>query len=170
MQQVQKHTVVLSESSIADGVTEVAAKLNSRFQDVVAVVVVPGGVFFAADVLRLCHFNVVMDTVSCPHTPGERQNASPIVFQGLYSLANRDVILIDDAVESGGTMKRLVSFFQSEHAPRSVSVVTLFARPGRVDIGCEHYYAREVEEEGILVGYGLPWEGAHRNQPFISKR
>lgn len=100
--------VVLSVEDVRAGVERVAAALNARYREVDVITVVPGGVLFTADLVRRLDADVRMDYISCPHTPGERTNASPIVFGDNLGIAGRDVIVVDDAIESGGTMKRLV--------------------------------------------------------------
>ncbi|GAA1394991.1 phosphoribosyltransferase [Luteococcus peritonei] len=103
---------VLSAEEIATGLTEVAARLNHDFESAVVVTVVPGGILVTADLVRQLTFEVSMDWISCPHTPGERNDASPIVYHQSVPIEGRDVIVIDDAIESGGTMKRLVAHLE----------------------------------------------------------
>lgn len=110
-----------------------------------------------------------MDYISCPHTPGDRNNQSQIVFHENIALAGQDVILVDDAIESGGTMKRIVEFLLANYAMKSLAIATLFVKPNRVDIPVTQYYAYEMDNDDLLVGYGLPWQDKLRNVPFVSK-
>lgn len=64
--------IILNESTIAEGVNLVADSLNSDFSDAVIITVIPGGIFFTADLTRKLKFDVEMDYISCAHTPGER--------------------------------------------------------------------------------------------------
>ena len=161
--------VILDEAAIAAGVERVAALLNERYQDAVMITVVPGGMLFTADLVRKLAFTVAMDTISCPHTPGDRSNQSAIVFHHNIDINGRDVIVVDDAIESGGTMKRLVAYLSTTFAPKSLAIATLFVKPGRIDIPFKQFYAYEMESDDLLIGYGLPWENRFRNIPFISK-
>jgi len=160
---------VLSEEQIRHGVELVAQRINDNFSDVVVISVVPGGILFTADLVRKLSISVQMDYISCPHVPGDRQNQSDIVFHQNIPLAEQDVILIDDAIESGGTMKRLVEHISDHYAVKSLSIATLFVKPSRVDIPVPQYYAYEMENDDLLVGYGLPWQNKLRNVPCISK-
>jgi len=160
---------VLSSEQISEAVKRVAAQLDGQFERAVVIVVVPGGIFFSADLLRQLNFDVLMETISCPHTPGERNNASPIVFHPNAPLAGEDIILVDDAIESGGTMKRLVAHIRSHYAVKSISVATLFVKPGRVAVGAQEYYGLALQSDELLVGYGLPWENKSRNLPYIAR-
>lgn len=161
--------LVLDEAAIAMGVARVAALLNDSYQDAVIVTVVPGGILFTADLVRKLNFTIAMDTISCPHTPGDRSNQSTIVFHHNIDITGKDVIVVDDAIESGGTMKRLVEYLSTTYSPKSLAIATLFVKPGRVDIPFPQFYAWEMENDDLLIGYGLPWENKFRNIPFISK-
>lgn len=162
---------VLSTEQIKQGAEIVAGKLNEKYQneDIVVITVVPGGILFTADLVRKLKFDICMDYISCPHTPGDRNNLSPIVYHENISIKDKHVILIDDAIESGGTIKRIVEFIKQEYDVKSVSVATLFVKPGRVPIAEDQYFAYEMENDDLLVGYGLPWKERYRNIPFVSK-
>lgn len=160
--------IILDESTIAKGVNLVADRLNADFSDAVIITVVPGGIFFTADLTRKLNFDVEMDYISCPHTPGERNNASEIVFHNNIGIEGRHVIVIDDAIESGGTMRRLVEHLNEKYHPQSVSVAVLFVKPGRVSIPARCYYAYEMENDDLLIGYGMPWQNKFRNLPCVS--
>lgn len=160
---------VLDEQQIQAGVLSVARQLNERFDDAVVITVVPGGILFTADLVRQLTFDVSMDYISCPHTPGERNNHSPIIFHDNIGINGRNVIVVDDAIESGGTMKRLVEHLSTCFQPASIAIATLFVKPGRVAIPFPQYYACEMESDELLIGYGLPWQHKYRNIPFISK-
>ncbi|MBW9462345.1 hypoxanthine phosphoribosyltransferase [Kluyvera sp. EC_51] len=160
--------IILDESTIAKGVNLVADRLNADFSDAVIITVVPGGIFFTADLTRKLNFDVEMDYISCPHTPGERNNVSEIVFHNNIGIEGRHVIVIDDAIESGGTMRRLVEHLNEKYHPQSVSVAVLFVKPGRVSIPARCYYAYEMENDDLLIGYGMPWQNKFRNLPCVS--
>ena len=159
---------VLSTDRVREGIGRVAERLNGDFESAVVITVVPGGILATADLVRQLTFDIEMDYVSCPHTPGARSNASPIVYHQNIPIAGRDVIVVDDAIESGGTMKRLVAHLHA-YQPASISVATLFVKPGRVDIPVRQYYGYEMDSDELLVGFGLPWQDRLRNLPYVAK-
>ena len=163
--------IVLNTEQISQGVSVVANRLNDQFgnQSAVIITVVPGGILFTADLVRGLDFDVSMDTVSCPHVPGERNNRSPIVYHQNIPINDQVVIVVDDAIESGGTMKRIIDYLTEHHRPRSLAIATLLVKPGRVQIPAEQYFAYEMENDDLLVGYGLPWNDTYRNLPFVAK-
>ena len=162
---------IFNADQIKTGVNRVADQLNKKFSndDVVFITVVPGGILFTADLVRQLNFDVSMDYISCPHTPGERNNASAIIYHQNINITNRHVVLVDDAIESGGTMKRIVEFLAQNYSVKSISVATLFVKPGRVNIPIDQHFAYEMKNDDLLVGYGLPWNDKYRNMPFISQ-
>ncbi|TBW53351.1 hypoxanthine phosphoribosyltransferase [Marinobacter halodurans] len=161
--------MVLGPQAIQEGVEAVASQLNEQFTDAVLIVVVPGGIFFAADLARLLKFEVSIDYISCPHEPGKRSNESEIVYHRNIDVEGKDVIVVDDAIESGGTMKRLVHYLSTNYRPRSLSTATLLVKPGRVEIPVRQHFGYEMPNDDLLVGYGLPWENRFRNLPYVSK-
>lgn len=169
----KKHVgeVVLNQNQIKTGVSQVADTLNQRFkgQSVVIITVVPGGILFTADLVREITFDISMDYISCPHIPGDRDNNSAIVFHQNIALKGGNVILVDDAIESGGTMKRIAHYLNEQFELQSLSIATLFVKPGRADIPEVQYYAYEMENDDLLIGYGLPWKDQFRNVPYVSK-
>jgi hypoxanthine phosphoribosyltransferase len=161
---------ILSRAQIQSGVTQVAKQLNNKFNDQSAIIitVVPGGILFTADLVRELNFPIAMETISCPHTPGERHNRSEIVFHQNVDITGQHIIIIDDAIESGGTMKRLAAYINDNFAIRSLTIATLFVKPNRVSIAFEQHFAYEMKNDDLLVGYGLPWRHHLRNIPYIS--
>lgn len=159
---------ILDSEAVGRGVALVAADLNARFSDAVVISVVPGGILFTADLVRQLKFGVRMDIISCPHTPGARHNDSPILYPATIDIAGVDVIVTDDAVESGGTMRRILEHL-STFGPASLSVATLLVKPGRIDLGVKQYYGHELASDDPIVGYGLPWQDRLRNLPYVAK-
>lgn len=161
--------VIINEAAIAEGVKNVAAQINHDFNSAVILTVVPGGILYTADLTRQLTTDISMDYISCPHTPGERNNQSTIVYHNNINIDGQHVIIIDDAIESGGTMKRIVDHIKNNYHPASVSVAILFVKPGRITIPVKQYYAYEMDNDDLMIGYGMPWENKYRNLPFVAR-
>lgn len=160
---------VLGPQEIAQGVSKVAQQLNQTYQSAVIISVVPGGILFTADLVRQLEFNIEMDYISCPHTPGDNNNQSAIVYHQNIDIQGKDVILVDDALESGSTMKRLITHFLQLERARSLAVATLLVKPGRVDLAAPQYFAYELPTDAMIVGYGLPLDNQYRHLNAIFK-
>lgn len=84
-------------------------------------------------------------------------------------IVHKHVVLVDDAIESGSTMKRIVAHIQDHYQPASVSIATLLVKLSRVEIAVPQYYAYEIEMDYLLVSYELPWQDKRCNLPQIAK-
>jgi hypoxanthine phosphoribosyltransferase len=87
----------------------------------------------------------------------------------LPDLTGKDVIIVEDIIDSGRTAKFLVDFFKTQNA-RTIKLATLFDKPSRrIDELKEikaDYTCFEIEDKFIL-GYGLDFEQKHRDLPYV---
>lgn len=82
------------------------------------------------------------------------------------SIENRDVILVEDIVDTGNTLKKMVDLFKDRN-PKSVKVVTLLDKPSNRKVQFKpDYIGYEIPNE-FIVGYGLDYNERYRNLPII---
>lgn len=82
------------------------------------------------------------------------------------SVRDRDVILVEDIIDTGITLKSLMELF-SHRGAKSVKVCSLFNKPsGRQEFVTADYVGATVPDE-FIVGYGLDYDGRYRNLPYI---
>ena len=83
-----------------------------------------------------------------------------------YDIAGRDVIIVEDILDSGVTLNYLIGYLKHRN-PRSVRIVTLFDKPSRRKAPVKaDYYGYEVPD-AFIVGYGLDYAEKYRNLPYI---
>lgn len=165
-------SLVLSEEQIAKKVKEAAAWLDERFQasgtPPLAICVLKGSVFFFCDVVRSMNTPVQLDfmTVSSYGSSAKSTGVPKIVMDLSSSVQDRDVILIEDIVDSGHTLVRMKELILGRGA-KSFTVVSLFDKPARraVDIQAD-YSCFEIGDE-FIVGYGLDYAQQYRNLPYV---
>ena len=165
-------SIVLDEKQIALKVNEAAAWLDERFKGVdkppLAISVLKGSVFFFCDVVRAMKTRVQLDfmTVSSYGNSSESTGVPKIVMDLAAAVQNRDVILIEDIVDSGHTLARMRDLIIGRGA-KSFTVVTLFDKPARrkIDIK-EDFSCFEIGDE-FIVGYGLDYAQQYRNLPYV---
>ena len=165
-------SVVLSEEQIAEKVKEAAAWLDERFKGVdtppLAISVLKGSVFFFCDVVRAMQTPVQLDfmTVSSYGSSTESSGMPKIVMDLAASVQGRDVILVEDIVDSGHTLVRLRDLILGRGA-KSFTVVTLFDKPARRKVPVKaDFSCFEVGDE-FIVGYGLDYAQQYRSLPYI---
>ena len=162
--------VLLSSEEIAAGVKEAAKWLDSRFAGTtpIAVSVLKGSVVFFCDLLRAMNTPVQMDfmTVSSYGASTVSSGVPKIVMDLSQSPHGRDVLLVEDIVDSGRSLEKMRDLILGRGA-KSFTAVTLLDKPSRrkVDIKAD-YSCFEIENE-FIIGYGLDYNQCYRHLPYI---
>lgn len=85
----------------------------------------------------------------------------------ISKLIDRDVLIVEDIVDTGHTMKALVEFLNSNSKPKSVEILTLLDKPSRREVEVKtKYVGFEVANE-FVIGYGLDYNELYRNLPYV---
>lgn len=163
--------VFLSEQQIKEKVQEAAAWLDRRFagKKPLAVSVLKGSIMFFCDLVRAMETPVQLDfmTISSYGSSTQSSGMPKIVMDLAASVEGRDVILVEDIVDSGNTLYKMRDLLTGRGA-KSFTVVTLLDKPSRrkVDIKAD-FSCFEVADE-FIVGYGLDYAQQYRNLPYIA--
>lgn len=164
--------ILFSAEQIQEKVSETAKVLNEFYQgeEVTAVCVLKGGVIFAADLVRHLNMPLKIEFIrlssygSRTKTTG-KVNAVDIL---LPDLNDKNVLIIEDIVDTGFTAKFLVDFINSNYHVKSLKFCSFLDKKAtrKVDINPD-YYCFEVDDR-FVVGYGLDYAGDYRNLPYIA--
>ena len=163
-------SIVLTREQIAQKVKEAASWLDEKFKDSkpLAISVLKGSVFFFCDLLREMKTPVQLDfmTVSSYGSKAQSSGMPKIVMDLAASVEGRDVILVEEIVDSGHTLVRMRDLIMGRGA-KSFTTVALFDKPSRrqVDIKAD-YSCFEIADE-FIVGYGLDYAQQYRNLPYV---
>ena len=163
--------VFLSEEQIKEKVKQAAAWLDGRFggKNPLAVSVLKGSVMFFCDLVRAMQTPVQIDFMSISsYGSSTKSSGTPEILLDLQaSVEGRDVILVEDIVDSGNTLYKLRELFVGRGA-KSFTVVTLLDKPSRrkVDVKAD-YSCFEVGDE-FIVGYGLDYAQKYRDLPYVA--
>lgn len=163
----------LTPSEIAKDVQHVAARINADYRDKepLFVVVLNGAFVFAADLLRALRdvrCEVTFIRVSSYYgmaTTGKLEFIVPLQ----QVVDNRDVIIVEDIVDSGLTIHQLKAHMRAQGAS-SVKVATMLYKPNKLeyDDAKPDYIGHEITDE-FVIGYGLDFDGFVRNLDAIYK-
>ena len=165
-------SIVLTEEQIAQKVKAAAAWLDAKFKDAtsppLAISVLKGSVFFFCDVVRAMKTETQIDfmTVSSYGNSSESSGVPKIVMDLSLSVQGRDVILIEDIVDSGHTLVRMKDLILGRGA-KSFTVVTLFDKPARRKLPIKADYSCVETGDEFLVGYGLDYAQQYRTLPYV---
>lgn len=154
--------VLLDEVGIRTVVERLAADLSERYDDgLVLVAVLRGSVPFLADLARAMTIRTEVDFVAIsPYMPGTGRVR--FVMDASTNLEGRDVVIVEDIVDTGLTAAFLLGEFERRQ-PRSLALCTLIDRPARrvVPVAIDHV-GLEIEDR-FVIGYGLDFKGRYRN-------
>ena len=165
-------SIVLSEKQIAEKVEKAAKWLDAKFEGTQSVPlmisVLKGSVMFFCDLVRAMDTPVQIDfmTVSSYGSSSESSGMPRIVMDLAASVEGRDVVLVEDIVDSGNTLVKMRDLISGRGA-KSFTVVTLFDKPSRrtVNVSAD-YSCFEIGNE-FIVGYGLDYAQKYRNLPYV---
>jgi hypoxanthine phosphoribosyltransferase len=82
------------------------------------------------------------------------------------SLEGRDVIILEDIVDTGHTMHKMMQSLKNSN-PASVEIASLFVKPARMQVPVDVKYALFTIPDRFIVGYGLDYDGLGRNLPDV---
>ncbi|MED1801895.1 hypoxanthine phosphoribosyltransferase [Brevibacillus porteri] len=162
--------ILLSEEDIAVKVQELGKTLAAEYRDKnpLVICVLKGAVVFMADLIRHMDIPCEMDFMAVSsYGSGTESSGMVKILKDLdTSVQNRHVLVVEDIMDSGLTLSRLVELLRHREAA-SVKVVTLLNKPERrkVDISPD-YKGYDVPDE-FVVGYGLDYDEHYRNLPYI---
>ncbi|KEZ49650.1 MULTISPECIES: hypoxanthine phosphoribosyltransferase [Metabacillus] len=162
--------VLITEEEISRKVKELGAQLTEEYNDrfPLAIGVLKGAMPFMADLLKNIDTYLEMDfmDVSSYGTSTVSSGEVKILKDLDTSVEGRDILIIEDIIDSGLTLSYLVELFRYRKA-KTISIVTLLDKPtGRkADIQAD-YVGFEVPD-AFVVGYGLDYIERYRNLPYI---
>ncbi|MDR2540601.1 MAG: hypoxanthine phosphoribosyltransferase [Candidatus Peribacteria bacterium] len=82
------------------------------------------------------------------------------------SITGRDVLIVEDIIDTGTTMVNVCSFLQNKH-PKSLKVVSLLDKPSKRTKDFQPEYVGKVIPDVFVVGYGFDYDEQYRNLPYV---
>ena len=145
-----------------------AARLAGGEAEITIVPILTGAMIFAADLIRSIPLRIRINLVTISSYPGRsvRSGGSRILAQQLHDVAGRDVLLVDDILDTGGTLASAVPLLREMGATSVRTCVLLkkkLATPPKIEAD---YVGFEIPDE-FVVGYGLDYNNLYRNLPDI---
>ncbi|KKX47878.1 MULTISPECIES: hypoxanthine phosphoribosyltransferase [Sphingobacterium] len=163
--------LMIDENQIQKRIRLIGVDINHRYEDKnpVFIGVLNGCFMFMSDLLKQVVIPCEMSFVKLSSYQGTNQGEmSELIGLGI-DLKGRDVIIVEDIVESGNSLKHTIASIEKQ-SPSSVVVCTLLLKPECLQNDFENiqYVGFEIEKE-FVVGYGMDYNGLGRNIPHIYK-
>lgn len=168
---MERVEVLLTEQEVDERIAEIGAQISKDYEgkNIHMICILKGGVPFMCELAKRVTTSVSLDFMSVS-SYGENTESSGVVriVKDLDEpLEGKDVIIVEDIIDSGRTLSHLLEIFKKRN-PASIRLCTLLDKPERrvVDDVNVDYVGFRIPDE-FVVGYGLDYDQKYRNLPYI---
>ncbi|MFN2225890.1 MAG: hypoxanthine phosphoribosyltransferase [Anaerolineae bacterium] len=172
MNQDMIERILVDGDALRRRIAELGRQISADYEgrDLVLVCVLKGGIAFLIDLMRAIDIPHEVDFLAISsYGRGQRESSGAVrlVMDLKGDIAGRDVVIVEDIVDSGQTMDYLLRLFWARQ-PASLRVCTLLNKPSRrtVDVSLD-YVGFDIPDEFVL-GYGLDLDEKYRNLPYVA--
>ena len=166
----EKIRVMISEEEVEKRVREMGAVISQDYEgrDIRLVCVLKGGVFFTCELAKRITVPVSFDFMSVSSYGNDTKSSGVVkIVKDLdESIENKDVLVVEDIIDSGRTLSYLLENLKSRK-PRSLKLCTLLDKPDRRVTEVQVDYTGFEIPDAFVVGYGLDYAEKYRNLPYI---
>jgi len=136
--------------------------------EVVALCVLKGGVFFTCDLIRAMSVNVQLDFIQVSSYGSRKQTSGVVTLlkEPQLEMKGKSVLVIEDIVDSGFSMKEVYRYIEG-HGAAKVKVATFLDKPSQRRVEFKPDYIGFTIEPHFVIGYGLDFNENYRNIPEI---
>ena len=155
----------IPEAEILKRIQVVADRINNDMKDKnpLLLAVLNGSFIFAADLMRMLTIPCEISFVKLASYQGTTSTGTIKEVLGINEdLTNRTVIIVEDIVETGLTMKRMIETLGTRN-PESIHICSLLVKPERLQVPLEIDYAVMEIPNDFILGYGLDYDHQGRN-------
>lgn len=163
--------VLVTEDQISQRVRELGAEIEASVTtpQLTLLVLLHGSIFFAADLMRSLSLPLFLESIRVASYHGGTSSSGRLSLESvaLDHLQDRDVLLVDDILDTGRTLAFVTDHLRNRIRVRSVRSCVLLEKaiPRSVEINADHVGFTIGDQ--FVVGYGLDYAGQYRNLPYI---
>ena len=164
--------VLISEKEIQDKLVTFAQNIENVFpgnEEIYVICVLKGSVMFCADLVKHFKNPVQMEFIRISSYGHEQKSTNNLqaIDLTLPNLHNKNVLIVEDIIDTGLTARFLTDLFKIKHHPKKLVFVSLLNKKCARQIDIEpDFYGFEIDDK-FVVGYGLDYKGYFRNLPYI---
>lgn len=163
-------TIVVDEEAIRVRLAELGKEINEAYagRELAVIAIINGAIIFVADLIRQLDLSIQLD---CIRVSSYRDETTPIqrpevIDKIRLDLEGMDVLLIDDILDTGNTLKRITEIVRNM-GPSSVKTCVLLDKQGRRSVDFEADFVGFTISDEFVVGYGLDFAERYRQLPCI---
>jgi hypoxanthine phosphoribosyltransferase len=164
---------MISAKTIAARIEDLSREITAAFKGTEKLVVVGllrGSFVFIADLVRELDLNVEVDFLEASSYGNSTESSREVrILKDLRSgIGGRDVLVVEDIVDTGYTLQHVLSLLRSR-APRRLETIALLDKPSRREVDIKATWTGFEIPDEFVVGYGIDYAQRNRNLPFIGK-
>ena len=163
--------ILLPEDQILDRVRALGRQIEADYQGkaLTIVAVLTGSLVLLADLIRQIHLPLRVDLLQASSYKGATTTRGVLVVNESFTpdVAGRDVLLLDDILDTGHTLATLVHRM-NERGATSVRTAVLLRKRGRQEVHIEPDYCGFEIPDAFVVGYGLDYNDDYRHLPYVA--
>ncbi len=164
-------TVLLTQEQIWQRTKELGKEISRDYagEEVILIGTLKGAVMFMADLMKNIALDIQIDFISASsYGSGTISSGSVKIKKDIeIDITGKNVIIIEDIIDTGNTLKYLKEYFLSKN-PKSLKICTLLDKPSRRQADVTGDYIGFTVEDLFIIGYGLDFDQKYRNLPYIS--
>ncbi len=165
-----KISVLIPEEDIEKRVRELADEISKDYagEEVLLICILKGSVFFTCELAKRLSVPVKLDFMSVSsYGNGTVSSGRVKIVKDLDdSIEGKNVIVIEDIIDSGRTLAHLLAVLNVRN-PKSIKLCTLLDKPSRREVEVKVDYTGFSIPDAFVVGYGLDYAQQYRNLPYV---
>ena len=161
--------VLIPEEEVRARIKEMADTISEKYkgQTVVLVGILNGSVFFLSELAQKMSIPVEIDFMAASSYVGTDSTGKVLITKDLArSIENRNVLIVEDIVDTGQTLHLLCELLQKKN-PSSLEVVSLLDKPERRKVCFDADYIGFKIPDKFVIGWGMDYDQRYRNLPYI---
>lgn len=170
---INKLKILISENEIKNKLKELAEKIEKEYpidEELYVICVLKGSVIFCSDLVKHLKHLVKMEFIRISSYGNETKSSHNLqaIDLTLPNLENKNVLIVEDIIDTGLTAKFLTDLFKIKHHPKKLMFVSLLNKKCARQTAIEpDLYGFEIDDK-FVVGFGLDYKGYFRNLPYIA--
>jgi hypoxanthine phosphoribosyltransferase len=165
-----QHTILFTQDKIKQTVARLAAEIKIDYQDKqpLLICILKGSFIFLADLVRQLNIPLEVEFIKLSsYGSGKETSDNVKIVQGLNTpIPGRDVLVVEDIVDTGTTISFLLDYLKKEK-PASLKLCALADKPSRRKVPVTIDYLGFTVPDKFIVGYGIDWDEKFRYLPDI---
>jgi len=166
----KREKTLFTREEISKRVKELGQEVSEAYKDkdLLVISLLRGSFMFTSDLVRELSIPVEVDFMTTS-SYGDSETSSgcvEIVNDVRTSIKDRDILIVDDIIDSGYTLKKVINHLNKE-SPNSISICTMLDKPSRRKVELSPDFTGFSISDVFIVGYGLNYGDYYRNIPYI---